>query len=70
MMRVTIVILALLVMMGWAIVYFKYNEGGFFHLTLAVAVAALVTQWLQGNKSAHKFKDRNHESRKRSLKER
>lgn len=37
--------LALLVIAEWAIVYFKYKSGGFFHLTLVVAVITLIVQW-------------------------
>lgn len=52
-MRITINILALLVITGWAIVYFKYKEGGFFHLTLIIAVMALIIQWIPDKTQAH-----------------
>lgn len=55
-MRLIIYILALLVITGWAIVYFKYDEGGFFHLTLVIAVLAIVMQWFQGIRPSHKLK--------------
>ena len=69
-MRTIIYILALLVIAGWSVVYFKYHEGGYFHLTLAVAIIAIVIQWLPDIKSSNKFKNRTHESRKGSFKER
>lgn len=69
-MRIIIYALALLVIAGWAVVYFKYKEGGLFHLTLATAIIAIVAQWLPDIKWSNKLKDRNHESRKRSIKER
>lgn len=43
-MRATIIVLALLVTLGWSIVYFKYDTGGVFHLTLIVALLALMMQ--------------------------
>lgn len=55
-MRLIIYFLALLVITGWAIVYFKYNEGGMFHLTLVIAVLAIVMQWFPGIKPSHKLK--------------
>jgi hypothetical protein len=64
-MRATIYILSLLVITGWAVVYFKYHEGGYFHLTLAVAVIAISIQWLPDIKLLDKLKDRTHESRKK-----
>lgn len=70
MMRIIICILALLVIAGWAIVYFKYNKGGLFHLTLVVAVIAIVVQLFPGSKPSNKFKNRSHENRRRSLNER
>lgn len=50
MMKTIICILALLVIAGWSIVYFKYREGGYFHLTLALAVFALINQLLPNRK--------------------
>ncbi|MNJ86386.1 hypothetical protein D3C87_38800 [compost metagenome] len=50
-MRVIISILALFVMLGWAVVYFKYDQGGLFHLTLATAVISIIVQWLPRSKS-------------------
>jgi hypothetical protein len=55
-MRLIISVLALLVITGWAIVYFKYKEGGMFHLTLVIAVLAIVMQWFPGIRSTHKLK--------------
>lgn len=49
-MRIVISTLSIIVAMGWAIVYFKFGAGGIVHLTLVVAVAALVMQWLPNNK--------------------
>ncbi|TSJ42113.1 hypothetical protein FO442_13355 [Fluviicola chungangensis] len=69
-MRIIICILALIVITGWAIVYFKFNKGGMFHLTLAVAVIAIATQLLPGSRTSDKLKDQNHERRKRSLSKR
>lgn len=69
--RIIIYALALLVIVGWAVVYFKYKEGGLFHLTLAVAIIAIVVQWLPDIKSSNKLKNTNHKNnRKRSIKER
>jgi len=65
MMRIIIYVLALLVITGWAVVYFKYHEGGYLHLTLAVAILAIVIQWLPDIKLSDKLKDRTHESRKK-----
>lgn len=45
-MRITINTLALLVITGWAVVFFKYHEGGFFHLTLIIGIMALILQWI------------------------
>ncbi len=45
-MRITINALALFVITGWAVVFFKYHEGGFFHLTLIIGVIALILQWI------------------------
>lgn len=50
MMRIAVYILALLVIIGWAVVYFKYHKGGLFHLTLVVAIISLVMQWLPSSK--------------------
>ncbi len=50
-MRATIITLALLVTFGWSIVYFKYQTGGIFHLTLIVAVLALMMQLRPHSKS-------------------
>lgn len=36
--------LATLVIIGWAIGYFGYHEGGFFHLILLVGVTVMVIQ--------------------------
>lgn len=55
-MRLIIYTLALLVITGWAVVYFKYNEGGMFHLTLVIAVMAIVMQWFSGIKPSDKLK--------------
>jgi hypothetical protein len=56
MMKLIIYILALLVITGWSVVYFKYNRGGLFHLTLAVAVISIAAQLIPGSKSPNKFK--------------
>ncbi|MDF3027230.1 MAG: hypothetical protein K0S23_1537 [Fluviicola sp.] len=45
-MRIAINTLALFVITGWAIVFFIYKEGGFFHLTLIIGVMALILQWI------------------------
>ncbi|MES2554979.1 MAG: hypothetical protein V4604_02460 [Bacteroidota bacterium] len=50
-MKAIIITLALLVSMGWSIVYFKYETGGIFHLTLIVAVLALMMQLRPQSKS-------------------
>ncbi|WP_294862311.1 MULTISPECIES: hypothetical protein [Fluviicola] len=47
-MRVIISTLSLLVGMGWSIAYFRFDMGGVYHLTIILAVAGLVTQWLPG----------------------
>ncbi|MGV3611942.1 MAG: lmo0937 family membrane protein [Fluviicola sp.] len=49
-MRVVVSTLSILVGMGWSIGYFKFEAGGTFHLTLVVAVFALVMQWLPSSK--------------------
>lgn len=49
-MRVLLNTLALIVIIGWSIVYFKYHTGGLFHLTLAVALVTLVIQWFPKSK--------------------
>ncbi len=49
-MRVVVSTLSILVAMGWAIGYFKFEAGGLIHLTLAVAVFAMATQWLPSSK--------------------
>lgn len=36
--------LAMLVITGWAIGYFRYQEGGVFHLILVVGLIAIVRQ--------------------------
>ncbi len=59
-MRILLSILALFVIAEWAIVHFKYNRGGFFHLPLVVAIFALVVQWFpnkNGFRSAKKKKN-------------
>ncbi|AEA45054.1 lmo0937 family membrane protein [Fluviicola taffensis] len=39
--------LAILIVIGWAIGYFRYHvEGFFFHLTLVVALVSLFLQFL------------------------
>ena len=50
-MRAVIITLALLVSLGWSVVYFKYETGGIFHLTLFVAVLALLMQLRPHSKS-------------------
>jgi hypothetical protein len=45
-MKALVSILALLVIAGWAVVFFKYNAGGFFHATLVIALVSLAMQWL------------------------
>jgi hypothetical protein len=55
-MRIVINTLALFVITGWAIVYFKYNEGGFFHLTLIIGVMALILQWIPNKTQARRNK--------------
>ncbi len=49
-MRVVISTLSILVGMGWSIAYFKFDTGGPLHLTLVVAILALVMQWLPSSK--------------------
>lgn len=49
-MRVVISALSILVAMGWSIAYFKFESGGPTHLTLVIAVLALVMQWLPSSK--------------------
>ena len=49
-MRVVVSTLSILVGMGWSIGYFKFEEGGSFHLTLVVAVFTLIMQWLPSSK--------------------
>lgn len=49
-MRVAISTLSILVAMGWSIGYFKFEAGAPIHLTLVVAVFALITQWLPSSK--------------------
>ncbi|WP_343631752.1 lmo0937 family membrane protein [Fluviicola sp.] len=49
-MRVAISTLSILVAMGWAIGYFKFEAGASIHLTLVVAVLALIMQWLPSSK--------------------
>ena len=49
-MRVIISTLAIIVGMGWSIAYFRFDAGGIYHLTLVIAVAALITQWLPGKR--------------------
>ncbi|WP_341905231.1 lmo0937 family membrane protein [Fluviicola taffensis] len=36
--------LAILVITGWAIGYFRYHEGGVFHLILLVGLVAIIRQ--------------------------
>lgn len=36
--------LAVLLIIGWAIGYFGFHMGGFFHLVLVIAVIAIVVQ--------------------------
>jgi hypothetical protein len=36
--------LAILVITGWAIGYFRYHEGGIFHLILVVGLIAIIRQ--------------------------
>lgn len=43
-MKGVLIMLAILIIIGWGIGYFGYHVGGFFHLTLAVAVIAIVLQ--------------------------
>jgi len=50
-MRVIVSTLSLLVGMGWSIAYFRFDVGGLYHLTIVIAVAGLVMQWLPGSKS-------------------
>ncbi|MNJ86390.1 hypothetical protein D3C87_38840 [compost metagenome] len=49
-MRVVISTLSILVGMGWSIAYFKFESGGTVHLTLVIAVLALIMQWLPSSK--------------------
>lgn len=49
-MRVLISTLALIICMGWSVAYFRFDTGGPFHLTLVVALIALITQWLPSSK--------------------
>jgi hypothetical protein len=47
-MRVIVSTLSLLVGMVWSVAYFRFDMGGVYHLTIVIAVAGLVTQWLPG----------------------
>ncbi|WP_343631758.1 hypothetical protein [Fluviicola sp.] len=49
-MKITICFLALLVIGEWGVVFFKYNQGGYFHLALALALFALINQLLANRK--------------------
>ncbi len=44
-MRALVSILAFLVLTGWAIAYFRLGAGEIYHITLLIAVSALVQQW-------------------------
>ena len=49
-MRTIICILAFFVIGEWAVIYFKYNEGGLFHLSLLLALYALKVQLFPNRK--------------------
>ncbi len=49
-MRVVVSTLSILLAMGWSIGYFRFEAGEPIHLTLVVAVFALIMQWLPSSK--------------------
>jgi hypothetical protein len=44
-------IIAVILVIGWAIGFIGYNAGGLIHILLAIALIAVILRVIQGNKA-------------------
>ena len=44
-------LIAVILIIGWAIAFFGYAAGGLIHLLLVIAVIAVILRVIQGNKA-------------------
>jgi hypothetical protein len=49
-MRNLLYIIALVLLIGWAIGVFAYNAGGIIHILLAIAIIAILVRVIQGRR--------------------
>jgi len=49
-MRNLLYVIAVILIVAWAIGYFGYHSGGFIHVLLVIAIIVLVIKVLQGRK--------------------
>jgi hypothetical protein len=43
-------LIAVILVIGWAIGFFAYNVGGIIHILLVIAIISLIFRVIQGNK--------------------
>ena len=43
-------VIAVILVVGWAIGFFAYNVGGIIHILLVIAIISLIFRVIQGNK--------------------
>ncbi|MDP4208201.1 MAG: lmo0937 family membrane protein [Bacteroidota bacterium] len=44
-------LIAVILVIAWAIGFFAYSTGGFIHILLVIALVAVILRIIQGNKS-------------------